>query len=277
MKASSPIFIGGLFKSGTSLLRAMLGQHSHIASGLETYWFDLDWYRPRDKAFDGHIERLRCFFEFDKAEMTRIVARSSDVYDFLDSLFGTYADRLGKPRWCEKTPGNVLHMDRIFQGWPDARMIHLMRDPFDAYTSMKRTRGQTVQEFAELWCRFFGAAERHKRALTLDGRHYLEVRYEDLVFDTEGTMRRILVFLDEPWEKSVTRFEGKPDDFTKVIKVTGKASPTLDRLRKPLTDKCVGVWRSALSESETKGLDREVAERGYAGLFAKVRAGASPD
>ena len=39
----APIFIGGMFKSGTSLLRAMLGQHSAIASGLETYWFDWDW------------------------------------------------------------------------------------------------------------------------------------------------------------------------------------------------------------------------------------------
>lgn len=38
---NAPIFIGGLYKSGTSLLRAMLGQHSNIASGLETFWFDL--------------------------------------------------------------------------------------------------------------------------------------------------------------------------------------------------------------------------------------------
>ena len=38
-----PIFIGGIFRSGTTLLRAMLGQHPNIAAGLETYWFDIDW------------------------------------------------------------------------------------------------------------------------------------------------------------------------------------------------------------------------------------------
>jgi hypothetical protein len=37
------IFIGGMFKSGTSLLRVMLGQHLAISAGLETAWFQLDW------------------------------------------------------------------------------------------------------------------------------------------------------------------------------------------------------------------------------------------
>ena len=46
---TSPIFIGGLFKSGTTLLRAMLGQHSAIASGLETQWFKMDWEKIRNE------------------------------------------------------------------------------------------------------------------------------------------------------------------------------------------------------------------------------------
>ena len=40
--SSNPIFVGGYFKSGTSLLRALLGQHPDIASGLETHWFAID-------------------------------------------------------------------------------------------------------------------------------------------------------------------------------------------------------------------------------------------
>jgi len=39
---TSPIFVGGYFKSGTSLLRALLGQHPDVASGLETHWFAID-------------------------------------------------------------------------------------------------------------------------------------------------------------------------------------------------------------------------------------------
>ena len=35
------IFIGGMYKSGTSLLRSMIGQHSAVFSGLETNWFKL--------------------------------------------------------------------------------------------------------------------------------------------------------------------------------------------------------------------------------------------
>ncbi|MDZ7696604.1 MAG: sulfotransferase [Deltaproteobacteria bacterium] len=75
----SPIFIGGLYKSGTSLLRAMLSQHSSIVGGLETFWFDLDfsgktqsihnvrnWDATRSEPLHDHITRLANFYDMDR-------------------------------------------------------------------------------------------------------------------------------------------------------------------------------------------------------------------
>jgi len=109
--SEAPIFIGGLFKSGTTLLRAMLGQHSSIASGLETQWFSMDWDGMKDKEFYDHIERLKNFYGIKKNLIERIVDESKNVIQVLNLFLGLYTKSLGKKRWAEKTPGNILHLD----------------------------------------------------------------------------------------------------------------------------------------------------------------------
>ena len=71
---AAPVFIGGMFKSGTSLLRAMLGQHRNIASGLETYWFEVD---PRaglgrdGEPIGPYLARLAAYYGMEVAEIGR--------------------------------------------------------------------------------------------------------------------------------------------------------------------------------------------------------------
>ena len=85
----SPIFIGGLFKSGTSLLRAMLGQHTAIASGLETYWFDLNW-KNKDDKFWERINLLSKLYDIDDEETRNLVDESANVAQFLNSFLAKY-------------------------------------------------------------------------------------------------------------------------------------------------------------------------------------------
>ena len=46
------------------------------------------------------------------------------------------ARKEGKPRWAEKTPGNIAHIDRIWKAWPDAQIVHIIRDPRDIFASL---------------------------------------------------------------------------------------------------------------------------------------------
>ena len=269
--SQSPIFIGGLFKSGTTLLRAMLGQHSAIASGLETYWFDIDWDEVRNKKTHANIERLRTFYGLDKDLMDEIVAESKDMVQFLNMLLGHYAESLGKRRWAEKTPGNILHLERIYDGWSDAKVIHIIRDPRDVFASLKQAKKwDTIEKFVELWCLFLGTAETSKRELNLDGNIYLEIRYEDLVIRPEKTMRNVINFLNEVWEEGLASFEGKKDEYDKVLEVTGKASTTLDRLRRPLSNKRVGIWRETLRQDEVEKIHHLVEQEGRLSLMTRI-------
>ncbi len=257
---SSPIFIGGLYRSGTSLLRAMLGRHSNIAAGLETFWFDLDfsgkatcgriirnWDGTRTEPLQDHVTRLAKFFDMDASRAILLAGRCSSAEEFTDLFMAEYAAGQGKKRWAEKTPANVLHIERIFSFWPGAKFIHVARDPRDVYSSLKRTGKWTrPEDFAGLWIKFISAhAQAGKYAPSM-----LEIRYEDLVLEPEKTMRSVLDFVREPWEKETALFPGEPGDLQKVQKLTGKSSTTLEQLGRPLAAGRVGAWKQELHEPE---------------------------
>lgn len=265
-----PIFIGGMFKSGTSLLRAMIGQHPNIASGLETYWFDIDWDKQDDDLRE-RLGRLADLYDFDREEVAAMAATSPTVYAFLSAFLGAYATRLKKGRWAEKTPGNIQHMDRIVAGWGDAQIVHIIRDPKDVFASLREARKwDSIAEFTERWCNFLGAAEQFRNTLDLNGDCYFELRYEALVADPAATTRALFDFLGEEWSEDVASFAGKSDDYDKVLKFTGKDSTTLKRLSEPLTGGRIGIWRDVLEEGEIKALRAAIAERGLGGVLRRI-------
>jgi hypothetical protein len=270
-KKYPPIFIGGLFKSGTSLLRAMLGQHSAIAAGLESYWFDLDWDGPRDKEFQAHIDRLRKFYDMDDVFISKLIDKSKNALDFLNRFLSAYATRENKKRWAEKTPGNILYLDRIYNEFPDAKVIHIIRDPKDVLASHRQARKwDSVPVFVEMWCRFFGTNFKLQGELAPGSENYITIRYESLIINPLPTMRMVIDFLEEEWEDSVAHFSGKDDEYEKVLTITGKASTTLDRLRKPLDRGRIGIWRSILPEEEIIAVRDGVRENGLLPLFIKI-------
>lgn len=270
-KARSPIFVGGLCKSGTSLLRAMIAQHSRIAGGLETYWFDLPWDGPRDQ-LQEHVDRLRRFFDLDEKTVARVFGGSESAEDFLDAFMGEVSAMQGKPRWVEKTPGNVLHLKRIYGAWPYAPVIHVIRDPRDVLASLRQARKwDDIETFSNLWCRFFGAVRDFKESNGL--RHevsFLEMRYEDLVLRPVDTMKKVMGFVGEDWEEAVACFNGRPPEFEKVLEITGKASTTLKRLATPLARNRVNIWPDILDPDDLKRLRDAVDAKGLLSVWENV-------
>jgi hypothetical protein len=266
-----PIFIGGMFKSGTSLLRAMVGQHPNIASGLETYWFDIPVPNIESDKTQERLRQLAEFYEFEHEQVLSMAAAAGDNVAFLSALLDSYATRLGKRRWAEKTPGNIQHLDEIVAGWPDAKIVHVIRDPKDIFASLCQARKwDTVAEFGERWCKSFGARERFLRTLDLNRDRYLELRYESLVQDPAETTQQLFKFLEEEWDEHVAVFSGTEDDFNRVLAVTGKASTTLERMKQPLTTGRVGIWRRILSESDVAALRNAAAEQGLLHVFREI-------
>lgn len=267
----APIFIGGMFKSGTTLLRAMLGQHSAIASGLETYWFDWNWAARDSAEMQRTLARLAGYFDMGAEQVLALAKSAATPEAFLDSVMTELASRQGKQRWAEKTPGNIAHIDRIWKAWPDAQIIHIIRDPRDIFASLvEAKKWDSADEFADRWAATVGRGERLLAQLKPSTQSYLAIRYESLIRVPGATMQRVTEFLREPWEPAVASFSGKAEDFDKVLEATGKASTTLERLKEPLTGERVGIWPQVLSKAQLADIQQAVAARGFADLYERV-------
>ena len=261
-------------RSGTTLFRAMLAQHSAITSGLETHWFDIDW--PNQQARGGeplktYLHRIGEYFNISVDQVDELIDRANGAEFFLNLFMNTVARRDGKRRWAEKTTGNILHLNRILAYWPGAKIIHVIRDPRDVFASFRRSKKYGgVTDYANLWCDYLGQAERFKVELPLIADTYFEVRYEALVANPVVQMRQVLEFLDEEWEEAISRFAGEAEEHNLVQKLTGHSSTTLLQIAKPLSQDRVGLGQQGITDAEMKTVRGVVAARGLSDLFTQI-------
>ena len=200
-------FVVGATRSGTTLLRLMLDAHSEIAIPSETHFIpDLIKSRERYGASrERMVEMLVSHrrwgdFQIEPEELSErwgvLEARGElNGPAAVREFFKIYGEKHGgPPRWGDKTPGYVKHMREIQLYLPEARFIHLIRDGRDvALSILKQSFGpETIEAAAERW-----------RSRVLRGRsqqdylgYYMEVKFEDLVLDTEGQLRRICEFIE---------------------------------------------------------------------------------
>ena len=208
-------FIVGVGRSGTTMLRLMLDAHPDLAIPPETHFVpDLidaiaAGATPEQAAATMTAVRQWGDLHTDPAD---VVARWERLDRFepgpaLRAFYAIYAERRGKPRYGEKTPAYVRNMIKIEGAMPEARFIHVIRDGRDvALSRWKRTLGDKdpapASLVAETWARRVRRARRHGRKVS----HYLELRYEDLVTDTEPNLRQIAEFLELPWNPGMLTY-----------------------------------------------------------------------
>ncbi|HEY6433923.1 MAG TPA: sulfotransferase [Acetobacteraceae bacterium] len=198
----SMIIIGGAARSGTTLLRSILGRHPMIASGAETTVFLRRVSAPADIG-----QRLG----WNAAEIARWQRSSRSQAEFIERVQRAVLERSGKACWAEKTPANVQRFGYIRRRFPRARLVHIIRDGRDAVCSLRRTpfakldhapchSAAAARRCAVQWRASVKAGLRFRRDPA-----YHELRYEALVTDPERTLRRLLHFLDLPWDDSLLR------------------------------------------------------------------------
>jgi hypothetical protein len=212
-------FVVGLGRSGTTLLRLMLDAHPQLAIPPETHFAVgvIRMYRngnPTPEEAADYLSGLRRWGDFG-IERDEILDRlrasaADDAQSTLRAFYEVYAAKQQKPRWGDKTPGYGVQMKRISRVLPEARFVHLIRDGRDAALSRARASGKRVRpvKAAQRW------RERidETRAQAAKVPHYIEARYEDLVRDPEGTLRRILSFTELDWDPAVLAYHERAAD-----------------------------------------------------------------
>ena len=218
---SGPILIGGLERTGTSLIFALLASHPRVAMTRRTNWWTYFDGRFGDLGRDDGLRRildemrryrrhrkLQPDFEQLEADFRRGERSYCRLFDLLESQ---YAQRVGRPRWGDKSLHTERYADRVFECFPEARIIHMIRDPRDRYASvLKRWRSQRggVGSATAAW---LGSIELGRRNVERHPDRYRLLLYEDLVRDPEGELRAICEFIGEPFEASMLDMSGAAD------------------------------------------------------------------
>ena len=207
-------------RSGTKLLRDLLNQHPSVGIPEAETEFLPDW-ALRWPEF-GDLRESGAWVRFvDKV-------RSSAYFVYLAEERGLYVDavawRLACPDfsmagvfeglcrlhggasaeeggiWGDKSPGYLRHLRLIWDLWPRAHVVHIVRDVRDQVLSAHSAWGKDPVRGAARWADSLAAAQ--PVMAQHDGR-WLEVRYEDLVTDPQAVLERICAFLQIPWNPAV--------------------------------------------------------------------------
>lgn len=208
-----PIFVLGVYGSGTTLLRYVLDSHSRICCPPES-----DFLSPlAHLAADARSLQGLDAMGFDEEHLL-LKLRELALY-----FYSGYAASWDKPRWADKTPVYVDHADFLLRLFPDAQFIHIHRHGLDQAHSF--TRGGTHSrrvltgyerpgEDPRLGCLRYWS-EKIERLLAFQEEHperCFRLGYEALCKDPEGQLRPLFEFLGEDWEPEVLEFHTRPHD-----------------------------------------------------------------
>lgn len=244
----NPVFIGGLMKSGTSLIRSLIGNHSNIFGGLETWWFSEDFQNDYKLLDSKTAQKLQTLYGVNEKVYAELVLKSEHHLSFLNLFLLYNATREGKIRWVEKTPDNIFHLDQLNNFWDNNYLfIYMMRDPFDTFASWKKNTSHSLDLFEKkthdtveiLSSDDFSKSENH-----------VLITYEDLILRTKDVMKKVITFIGESWENGIEMNKKDRTEYNLVKKFANKNSTTLESLSKPIFTSSIHQYGEILNQKE---------------------------
>ncbi|MGI9185325.1 MAG: sulfotransferase family protein [Solirubrobacteraceae bacterium] len=204
---SAPFFIVGNDRSGTTMLRLILDAGPEVAIPPESMILT-DYAAVWEAGELGDPELAEQFmaevwwhpkialWELSEPPPGAPAGLSHEqAYRFaMEAPFVAYAAQAGKPRWGDKTPHYVHHVDALLAIWPQARFVILVRDGRDVALSVRRLPfgPNNAWAAAQWWARGIRVGQ---RAQAEHPERVMTVRYEDLVASPERLVPEICAFV----------------------------------------------------------------------------------
>jgi tetratricopeptide (TPR) repeat protein len=224
----SPIFVVGQPRTGTTLVERVITSHSRVHSAGEL------------KQFGQCVRRLADYREPRRhSAKLATMAAGIDGETLGKAYLATTAKMRGDlPRFVDKLPPNYLYIPLILKALPNAKIVHVTRDPMDAcFASFKQLFADAYphsydqEEMARHHARYYHLVTRWRERFP--GR-FLDIAYEDTAADLEPNARLLTEFLELPWEDACLHFHQQAAAVTTASAV---------QVRQPAHTRSIGRWR----------------------------------
>jgi hypothetical protein len=224
----SPIFIVGQPRTGTTLVERIITAHSQVHSAGEL------------KQFGMSVRRLSNY-QGPKRHSAALAEAGAELSS--EKLGKAYMATTAKfrgdlPRFVDKLPPNYLYLPLILKALPNAKVIHLTRNPMDAcFASFKQLFADAYphsyeqSEMARHHARYFHLMSTWRERF---GDRFFDIAYEDTARDVEPNARALVEFLELPWEDGCLNFHKQDAAVTTASAV---------QVRQPAHTRSIGRWR----------------------------------
>ncbi len=229
-----PIFICGMFRSGSTLAEQILGAHSAITPKGELDFFAREGERQLRSA---NLQNPQ---------------RRTNMVEAIRSRYEAHAavHQISTPYFTDKRPDNLLHLGLIKLIYPNAKIIHTVRAPLDNYLSIYFTQMSDTQNYARDLKNIAHYGDQQTALMA----HWTEqfsadifqLSYDSLIESPKDTTRRLLKFLGLDWEESCLAFHKN----TNRVKTA-----SYKQVRRPLYRSSTGRWENYRSHLEGLDLD----------------------
>ena len=223
-----PVFILGLPRAGSTLVERIIGSHSQVQALGELAQWPLAVKRLSGVREPGlyRADIVRAATAIDPTQLARSYRQS------LQHL------RNSQPYFTDKLPNNFYYLGLLAKALPDARFVHIYRNPMDSCFAMYKqlfghtyTFSYTQRELAEYFVQYTRLMA-HWRDLLGDRLH--GVNYDQLVTAQRPETERLLNHLQLPFEERCLAFHR-----TRGAAATASAA----QVREPMHSQSVGRWR----------------------------------
>ncbi len=255
---SLALFIVGVPRSGTTLLRIMLDSHPNLAVGPECPWTASSY---------GNITSFKDLYyslvEDKRGPVANFSGLSEDnvaliIGETFSKILNSYAQAKGKKRWLEKTPDHITEIPFLIKLFPNSKYIHIIRDGRDVACSSYKEKDvwgknlnfgnnqrkirNTGLNALRRWCCWITQFEKWQQEYKLD---VCQIRYEDLVKEPRYILEKVLDFIDEPWSEDVLNYGQKKHDIP-----TWEAGSRDVSQKSQITNKGVGQWENKFTNTD---------------------------
>jgi len=224
----SPIFVLGQPRTGTTLVERIITSHSQVHSAGELQQLGLavrrlsNYHSPRRFS----AELFAGARELEPAKIGGLYLQTSSKM------------RGDTPRFVDKLPQNYLLIPLILKALPNAKIVHLVRDPMDAcFASYK-------QLFADAYLHSYDQQEmarhhaRYRKLMQIWQERYpgrvFDISYENTARNLEPNARALIDYLELPWEDACLNFH---------LQTGTVSTASAAQVREPAHTRSIGRWR----------------------------------